>query len=500
METMLIKAILVASGLWVTIGAALASDQALRVAVTVLPPGFANPYRTTSTPSITTTSALFDGLTRLDHSGNVSPWLAERWEVLNETTWRFYLRDDVVFSNGVPFDAGAVVHAVAYLANDGPAIESVRREMSWLHEARVVGAHVVDIETSRPVPTLDRHVAHLLMAEPGAFNRLGVEGYAQAPVVTGPFVVREWRPNRVVFDRNPTSWREAKVSEIEIVAIPDSTARVQAILSDRIDVAVALGPEEAQQIEANGGSFVSLSTGQIANVTLNSVADTPFRDVRVRRALNMAVNRQVIIDVLVAGATAPANQPATRVSLGYDPSLPPYPFDPDRAKQLLEEAGYPDGFSFKLRTSLTGPGQASTFQQVASDLRQIGVEMSFDVVPAARFLNDLRRLAEIAEAFTLPIPLFPTMDSMRAMTYHSCMIASPWYCDQTIQPVIERALVEWDQDTAVALRQQVMQHYHDQAPVLFLHESVTFVGLSARVRNYNDVFGFVDYDVVELFH
>lgn len=496
----MIKAATVLILLWVSISNAGAAESQLRVAVNVLPPGFANPYRTTATPSITTTSALFDGLTRLDHLGKVSPWLAKKWEVLNETTWRFHLRDDVVFSNGVPFDANAVVHAVGYLAHDGPAIESVRRDMPWFKEARIVDDHVVDIETTLPVPTLDRYVAHLLMSEPGAFNRLGVDGYAQAPVVTGPFVVREWQPNRVIFDANLTSWRQPKVSEIEIVATPDSTARVQAILSGRIDVAMALGPEEAAQIAASGGSSVSFSSGQIANVTLNSVADTPFKDVRVRRALNMAINRQVIIDVLVAGATVAANQPATRASLGYDPTLPPYPYDPERAKILLAEAGYPDGFSFNLRTSLAGPGQASVYQQVASDLRKIGVEMVFDVVPATQFLSDIRRLAEIADSFTLPVPLFPTMDSMRAMSYHSCLVASPWYCDQTIQPVIARALVEWDQDVAITLRQQVMKHYHDEAPVLYLHESVTFVGLGPGVRNYNDVFGFVDYDVVEIVH
>lgn len=475
-----------------------ASDATLRVAINVLPPGFANPYRTTAPPSITTTSALFDGLTRLDRQGNVSPWLAIKWEALNDTTWRFYLRDDVEFSNGVPFDAQTVVHAVTYLAEDGPAVESVRRDMPWLESAVAVDAYVVDIKTSVPVPILDRYAANLLMTEPGAFKRLGVDGYAQNPVVTGPFVVREWHPNRVLLDANPTSWRPPKVKAVEIVAIPDSTARVQAILSGRIDVAIALGPDEAAQVAANGGAFESFSTGQISNVTFNSTGTSPFRDVRVRRALNMAVNREIIIEVLVAGATVPANQPATREAFGYDPSLPLFSYDPDKAQKLLTEAGYPDGFSFKLRTSLAGPAQASVYQQVASDLRKIGVEMVFDVVPPTQFLSDLRRLAEVAEAFTLPVPVFPTMDSMRAMAFHSCLVAIPWYCDSTIQPVIERALVEWDQDKAVALRQEVMQHYHHQAPVLYLHESVTFAGLSRRVANYNDVFGFVNYDVIEL--
>lgn len=484
--------------LGVSLSGALASDSVLRVAVNVLPPGFANPYRTTAPPSITTTSALFDGLTRVDHLGNVSPWLALKWEVMNDTTWRFYLRDDVVFSNGAPFNARSVIHAVTYLAGDGPAVESVRRDMPWLVGATAHSEYVVDIETSQPVPTFDRYAANLLIAEPDVFDRLGVDGFAQTPIATGPFVVREWHPNRVILDANPTSWRRPKVSEIEIIAIPDSTARVQAVLSGRIDVAVALGPEEAEQIAVNGGSSISFGIGQIANVTFNSVGDTPFRDVRVRQALNMAVNRDVIVEVLVAGQTVPANQPATRATLGYDPTLPLFPYDPDKARQLLAEAGYPDGFSFKLRTSLAGPGQASVYQQVASDLRKIGVDMVFDVVPSTQFLSDLRRLAEIAEAFTLPLPVFPIMDSMRAMAFHSCLVAIPWYCDQNIQPVIENALVEWDMDKAVALRQQVMRHYHDQAPVLYLHEAKTFVGLSARVRNYNDVFGFVDYDAIEV--
>ena len=474
------------------------SNNTLRLAVNVLPPGFGSAYRTTATPSITTTSALFDGLTRLDHLGNVSPWLAERWEPISETRWRFYLRKDVVFSNGVPFDSSAVVHVVTYLTEKGSPLESVRRDMPWLAGAESMDDHTVDILTKVPVPTFDRYAATLLMTEPGAFKDLGPEAYALNPIVTGPFTISAWQPNSVRMEANPTTWRPPKLDGAEIIALPDSTTRVQAVLSGRVDVAVALGPDEAKMIEAAGGSFVTFSSGQIANVTFNTLGDTPFKDVRVRRALNMAVNRDLIIEVLVAGSTEPANQPATKTSFGYNPDLPLFPYDPDRARALLAEAGYPNGFSFKLRTSLAGPGQASVYQQVASDLRSIGVEMIFDVVPSTLYLSELIRLGEIAEAFTLPIALFPTVDSMRAMSFHSCLWPSPGYCNETIQPVIEQALIEWDQDKAIELRRQVMAHYHDQAAVLYLHESPSFVGLSARVRNYGDVFGFVGYDVIEL--
>jgi peptide/nickel transport system substrate-binding protein len=474
------------------------SKNTLRLAVNVLPPGFGSPYRTTATPSITTTSALFDGLTRLDHLGNVSPWLAERWEPISETRWRFYLRKDVVFSNGVPFESSAVAHVVTYLSEPGAPLESVRRDMPWLAGAKIIDDHTVDILTKVPVPTFDRYAATLLMTEPGAFNGMGPEAYALNPVVTGPFLITAWQPNNVRMKANPTTWRPPKLDGLEIIALPDSTTRVQAVLSERVDVAVALGPDEAQMIADAGGSFMTFSAGQIANVTFNTLGDTPFKDVRVRRALNMAVNRDLIIEVLVAGSTEPANQPATKTSFGYNPDLPLFPYDPERARALLAEAGYPNGFSFKLRTSLAGPGQASVYQQVASDLRSIGVEMVFDVVPSTLYLSELIRLGEIAEAFTLPIALFPTVDSMRAMSFHSCLWPSPGYCNETIQPVIEQALIEWDQDKAIELRRQVMAHYHDQAAVLYLHESPSFVGLSARVRNYGDVFGFVGYDVIEL--
>lgn len=474
------------------------SNNTLRLAVNVLPPGFGSPYRTTATPSITTTSALFDGLTRLDHLGNVSPWLAERWEPISQTRWRFYLRKDVVFSNGVPFDSSAVVHVIGYLTEKGSPLESVRRDMPWLAGTEIIDEHTVDILTKVPVPTFDRYAATLLMSEPGAFTDLGPEKYALNPIVTGPFLISAWQPNSVHMEVNSTTWRPPKLAGVEIIALPDSTTRVQAVLSDRVDVAVALGPDDAKMIAAAGGSFVTFSSGQIANVTFNTLGDAPFKDVRVRRALNMAVNRDLIIDVLMAGSTEPANQPATKTSFGYNPDLPLFPYDPERARALLAEAGYPNGFSFKLRTSLSGPGQASVYQQVAGDLRSIGVEMVFDVVPPTLYLSELIRLGDIADAFTLPIALFPTMDSMRAMSFHSCLWPSPGYCNETIQPVIEQALIEWDQDKAIELRQQVMAHYHDQAAVLYLHESPSFVGLSARVRNYGDVFGFVGYDVIEL--
>ena len=153
-------------------------------------------------------------------------------------------------------------------------------------------------------------------------------------------------------------------------------------------------------------------------------------------------------------------------------------------------AGIAQGFSFALNAA-TGidANDAAIYQQVQSDLREIGVSMNIITMPSVQYYNALGKTEFSGEAFPVDWQSWPTLDVTRSILAHSCQRLLPWYCDQSIMPVLVAARTEFDESKAMALRHQLAQHYHDQAPALFLFESPTFVGVAARVKNYTLING-----------
>jgi peptide/nickel transport system substrate-binding protein len=449
-------------------------------------------------PTITTMAAIFDGLTRLDRDGNAQPALAISWRNIDPLTWEFTLRENVIFSNGASLTADAVVNAVTYLAGDGPPFENTRREMTFFASAQAIDELTVIINTTEPMPLLPRFMSSLLIPEPGAWRSLGREGFTQAPVGTGPFKVESWQPSKITLTAFKKSWRPPLMERLEIVPIPDPTARVQGLLSGRLDVITDIGPDEKASVERFGGTGLSWFSGAVQGISLAVTRPGPFQDVRVRQALNLAVNRQRIIDALLAGSTVVAFQPAPRGTIGYNPDLQPYPYDPDRAKALLASAGYPDGFSFVMETTNTGGGSADVYQQVASDLQSVGVNMEIRVLATPRFMRNIIQTGEYADAIHMVWPAWPVQDSALVFKFHSCLHHVAWYCDESIMPKIKTALVEWDPDKAVALRQEVMSYYHEQAPAIFLFEQVMSAGLAPGTSGFENIFGFIHYENIKV--
>ena len=477
-----------------------ASESVLRVAVDSLPPFLGHPYASTARPTIFTSSAYYDGLVKFDADGNLSPWLAVAWENVDQFTWRFTLRENVKFSNGRPLTTQSIAMAVAWLTSDESLRDGVRGEVPFLKGVRIIDELNAEIITSIPVPMLPRYTGSLVMAEPIAFAELGRQGYAESPVGTGPFQVDEWYPNRIELSAFRGSWRAPKFDRLEVLALPSISGRVQALLSDQIDVALTLGPDERLSIEAGGATLMAWLDPSVKAVSFITTNNSPLQDVTVRQALNYAVNKQAIIDNLFEGMPTLATQGVSHQAYGFNPDLKPYPYDPNKARHLLSEAGYEDGFEFELITQSGLASNVLLIQQVAADLSRIGVTMNIRQMPAAAYLEAVLRDPEHdgANAHTVIWPAWPIFDALRPLLMHSCRRRPPWHCDQDIQPKIEQALVEWDEAKGLAMRHELMTYYRDTAPAIFLFDSPEYVGLSARVRGYHQLYGHIAYHQIEL--
>ncbi len=480
------------------IASASQAQDVLRIGTTALPPTLGNPYRNTGTPHIFTWSATFDGLTRIDATGTLQPWLAKDWESVDQLTWRIKLRDDVTFSNGVPFNADAVVSVLDYLTSDAAVREAVAREFSFVRSSRALDPYTVEITTKIPAPHLPRTLPLLHMVEPGQWRRLGPEGFSREPVGTGPYHPTKFSATKIEYDAVPTSWRKPTIPRMEKIAAPEAYARTQAVMAGQMDIALALGPEEADAIADAGGQSLSWPTAALWAINFHHGRGNPLDDVRVREALNLAVDRQGLIDGLLAGKPELPTQPATSVVYGFDPSLPPIPYDVDRARALLAEAGYPDGFSFFMQGVIgSGANDAAVFQKVAQDLLAIGVTMEIRTFPVAQLIRSVMEGEWDGDAFGVTFASEPTVDVLRPLRNHSCLWVHPWYCDERIMPTIEEALVTFDENKGLALRHEVMKFYREEWVALYLYQIVRFAGTRANVRGFSEVNGFVSYEDIQ---
>ncbi len=471
----------------------------LRVGVQAIPATMGNPYRNTFTPNIYTMGATFDGLTRIDEYGQLQPWLATSWENTGPLTWVLRLRESVKFSNGAPFTAEAVVSVVDYLSSEEAVREMIARELNFIDSARALDDHTVELTTNRPAPFLPRYLPILYMVEPGEWRRLGPVEFSRQPVGTGPFVMTDFSPAKIELTAFEDSWRKPQVDRVEILAIPEAVTRTQAVQSGMLDVAIGIGPEEVAAIEASGGRGMSWLAGSLWAIHFVDKAGSPFKDRRVRQAVNYAVDRNVIIEALLDGVPVPATQPAPRVALGHNPDLPPIPHDPDRASELLVEAGYPNGFKFVLEGTIgTGASDAAVYQVVAQQLAAIGIEMEIRPITVAKLISNVIEGGWEGEAFGLNYNHEPSIDSIRGLTNHSCLWHHPWYCDPRIMPTIEQALIEFDPQRAIDLRREIMAFYRREFASLFLYEYAYFAGTSARVSGVKVVHGFVHFENMSL--
>ncbi len=435
--------------------------------------------------------ALFDGLTSLSRDAKLQPALATSWQMDTPTRWIFKLRDNVVFHNGEPLTADAVVATLNFLKSPEAAPYFVTRYAATIASAKSIDPLTVAIDTHEPDPILPNRMANILIVAPRAWRELGVDGFAQEPVGTGPYSLIDWGPGSreielEVFDQ---SWRKANnVKRVLITVLPDSTTRFQALLTNQVDIAINLDPDNIPQLEAEGLNVLTMPAPHIVALALRNVGDVsePMKDKRVRQALNYAVNKQVMAEQVLYGYVRVASQVATPEVFGYNPNLTPYVYNPGLARNLLEQAGYGDGLALTFGV-LSGQTPADTllYQLMQQNLAAIGVDVTLRLLPLPDLL---RRIASgewgdmDAYATTLSSAWFG--DVSQAVERMSCDYPSTFFCEPQMMDLIEESNHEMNRDRRKELLQTILARFHDLAPALLLVDYSAITGTSPRVSNY----------------
>jgi peptide/nickel transport system substrate-binding protein len=464
-----------------------AEPDRLRVGVNGLPVSLGNPYRGNGRPGSLVWNALFDTLVRLDEEGRQVPALATRWTAVAPNLWRFELRPGVRFANGRRFDAAAAARTFTWLASPQGRSTVIGNELRAVRAARAAGPLTLEIETSQPDPILPKRLVAAYMVEPDLWDRLGPDGFALAPIGTGSFRLTAWdqRRRRAELVANPHAWRPPHVQAMTILELPDAAVRTQALLSQDVDLA-QVELEETDRLRRRGyvvNASPSMSVMSVAFINQRATPG-PLQSLRVRQALNLAVDKQALSDVLLRGLGAPSGQPAPRMSTGHDPAIKPWPHDPARARAMLAKAGYPQGFDLDIDIQINAyPADALIYQAVAHDLRQVGIRPRLRVITLADYLRKLATNGWTSDAFAASWNNAPYNDATRAMESFSCRRARPFFCDPELADELARVSAIPDNRAREAAMRTLSRGFHNAAPALFLVEQFDLFAHHPRVTN-----------------
>lgn len=345
---------------------------------------------------------MFNYLLKHDAEGEFIPDLAESWENVNPTIWRFKLRQDVKFQNGDPFTAADVKFTLERVAKDEKLSEHSNYEE--IQEVKVVDDYTVDVITKIPDPILLNRLSRSgsSMLPSKYIEEKGWEEFLKNPVGTGPYKFSEWkRDDRLVLVKNDEYFGDKpKWDKVIYRVIQEDSTRVAELLSGGIDIAQNVPPSDEERIESNEGT--SVITGPSQRVMTLEVRVTPGRvtaDPRVREAIDLAIDEKAIIENLYGGKGTPT---LTRVTPGnFGAHLGLYNksnYDPERAKQLLAEAGYADGVD----VTFTSPSgrylkDKETAELVTAMLTEVGFRVKLELMEWSAFNQKLsaRKMDEL---------------------------------------------------------------------------------------------------------
>jgi len=487
--------------------AAPAGAQTLRIAMSAEPTS-ADPQHYGFTPNNTLRGNVYDGLFNLDAKLKPLPGLAVSWSRSDDLTWRFELRHDVRFHNGAPFTSADVVFSYCRtLNNDSEIASSFSRTARRLASVTPDGPHAVVIKTVVPEPLLRTDLAGLaiLSRATGPQREIsfdvaskcgGGEGWPTLPqfndgtaaIGTGPFRQRSFeKGGEIVLTRNDTYWGpKPPWAEVRLRAVAQAGPRLAGLLSGDYDLIEAPSTADLPRLREDPDlAHASAPTPRLVFLQLDQRESSPFirapdgknplRDVRVRRALSLAIDRTAIVDRVMDGVALAASQVLPDFMTGTIPDLPVPAMDAAEARRLLAEAGYPDGFS----VTISGPNDryindARILQVLAQYWNRIGVKTEVDAMPGAvyfgrrakrEFSIPLGGYASGEEPILFYRPWLLTTDAPRGRGTSNY---GAW-SNAAFDDVASRAMLTMDTPARAALEQQAARIVADQVPIIPLH-------------------------------
>jgi len=447
------------------------------------------PNGTTASDNLNAGSAIVEALFWVDPRGEVfKPLLATGYELESPTSVLVKLREGVKFTNGEAMNADAVIHSFGIFvdAKQAPAYARVADPFMSIEK---VDDLTVRIALKFPYPPIELALSQLYITPPGYWAEAKLEGYGQKPIGTGPFKFESWtRDDQLVMVKNDEYWGAPPEGIDKIVwkPVPDDIARAAGLTTGEYDVASNLAITSAMEMQQGSEvTVVPVPSYRIFQVILSSLEEhkSPLTNKKVRQALNYAIDKKSIVDNLFFGHGVLLKGQVLRApQLGFNPDLDDYPYDPEKAKALLAEAGFPDGFQIDFKFPSGRYAQdREVSEAVAGMLGEVGVKTNMIVLEPGEFLRQLREKELQPMAY---LGLAPQDDpDLQVSQYHSTWRYS-YMKNAELDKLIDAGKQEMDRAKRAQIYKDAMALMHDEAPIIFLFGGVDFYATSKKLSNF----------------
>lgn len=371
------------------------AQPVLKVGLSTEPASMDPQYSTTGATQ-QASQQIFETLVGRDSNLRMVPALAVSWKVLDPLTWEIKLRQGVKFHNGKDFVADDVVYSIKRISRVPDSPSSYKRNVAAIKDVVAVDDHTVRILLKESSPQLPIDLSFIYILPSTTPNDATQDDFNKGKYVigTGPYKFVEWvRGDRLVLDKNPLYWgTKSYYDRVIFRPITNDPSRVAALLAGDVDIIDQVSPVDLDQLRKDSRvTLLSKPAATMMYIHMDSNRDkTPFvtgkdgkpldknplKDPRVRYALSLSINRQALVERVLNGAAEPAGQFVPEGMVGYAPDILPDPYNVEKAKQLLAEAGYPNGFSLTLQ----GPNDRYLDdEQVAQTIGQFFARIGLDV-------------------------------------------------------------------------------------------------------------------------
>ena len=395
------------------------------------------------------------------------PWLAVSWENPSPLVWRFHLREGVKFHDGVPFTAADVKSTFDFILGDN--LYATKGRVSQVDSVKVIDDYTVEFITKTPFPTLLTAISEIPIEPKLYTEKVGRKGIQEHPVGTGPFIFSRWVPGDVYeLTANKEYWGGApKVDRVVLRQISEGSTRVASLLAGETQIIEEVPIDLVPAIQRSDKAEIRSVESTVGLLLTLDARKPPFDNPKVREALDYAINKPLILEKMLYGnGTLLQGQMITSNTFGFNPNISAREYNPAKAKQLLAEAGYPDGFKTSI-TTRSGKylSDVDICNAVSGSLQEVGIRAEVNVVEGGVFSKMIKAQdlgpIHIVGWYSLGDADFATVwftqDSGRAF----------WKNDEFEKLFVE-ARSTLDQESRLKAYNRMMEIFHDEVPAVTL--------------------------------
>lgn len=435
-------------------------------------------------------SSIFEGLTDRNLDLELGPGLAESWEYKDDVTLVFKLRQGVEFHNGEPFNAEAVKFTFDRLLGDEGAKGPQQSNYTSIDSVEIVNDHEVIFHLNAPDPVLLTKLAGYgaMIVPPKYVQENTEEFFNDNPVGTGPFkFVSYKRDQQIELAKNENYWKDdvIKVDGVTFRFIPEASTRLAELQTGTVDIMKSVEIAQAKTLKES--SFLELK--EVGTPTVFSLRFDEGHGVvdnkLVRQALNYAVDKQAIINEILDGYGTPISTYQSELSFGNNPDLKPYPYDPEKAKELLKEAGVAEGTELELFI----PGNDGNFKEIAQIIafyfEEVGIKLNINSADPTSMNTELVSQGKAGHLYrqgwggwTLDF------DNTAYLMYSAGQFWNPSFKNDKVEELLKAERSTVDQDERAAIFKELTEVLYDLAPEINLYQSVALYGVNDRVKGF----------------